>query len=1212
VQPPRLKAAPCDWQDISGFSQLNEYFAQLGGVGLGKMMALVNVYFQQMIKICSSCGGDVIKFAGDALIVLWTSEPLSKLAHRACECAMDLQDALHDVEMTPEIRLCLKVGVGSGSATMFYVGGHENRCEYFAAGPALKECFSAADAAEKGDVIVSSSVLNLVRGACSHDPTPSGHHRIQQMCQTFRKKAIPRSAPLLAPNACAVLRSYAPSVLVHAAALEARLRQPVRNWTVGVVQASVIFIHFGIEGVMDLLQLDCARIHQAVVTVQQRVHAMQGCIHRFTVDDKGCVMKVVFGADLPHEDQPYRALLTALHLRQALSLQGIQPAFGVASGTSLVGPVGGVVRQEFTVHGDRVVLAARLMQLAAKLGGMVLCDEATHDATRDEIRFVRLRPVCIKGKSELYRPYRPVASSEILEKPKLRDFLEEEYYPTPEAQLVLASCNDWPRAPVADDSGCTLLVIDGAYGAGKTQLLMQARAALERHATQREEQPAAGGGMSVVHVRCRAHEQAQHGALARRLFAQLCGYDVFPSLEHIVPMLHDSVGHESLDTEEQLLHVEMRLLTSARRAADSAEGGRQLAILIDDVHFADRHSCKLLQKLATASEGCVGAMLLMVTCRDERASLLSAMRSDEERVSAGRRLVHALTSRASCQAVTLQPLPAEACGQFACGVLGVETVPQTLIELLARRSGGKPLLCEALVRTCEARGLLVISSSQSSCCLSDRATPERLEAVATATIVAMSHSIHAVRLATVPILQQVVLKVLAVLPQPCTLAQLHSAIPFQIEVADLAAQLAELRSCQILQLAPTASRRRSVLDQGRRSDTSATTFVHRRASCLTERPPAAPAPAPDAYEFADVGMREVCEALMVESQRRQVHLQLATRLQAAAALGEQPVFGSSQRASRVLPSAPESLELAEMSNEELNDLVVSPTMLRRGGTQTSPPEHDDGKGSEHVEAPFRLPPSITQVSSPKSASREPKLKRESSNSVGDSSSCRYSGRFLLGGTLTVGGDSPLRDSLTASLRFSNPTPLRWARVSARRDDATRSPGGGSWRASPARSSPRNSPITPKPKAAGWSAGDRVSRGAVLKPSKGPRKLSKVSEVVGRWRFISSKRVCDLSNEQAPAGSQLNGPNEDVSRREALPHATLTVSTGPTGDGDAPSEQPSAFMTPHLAPALPPTPAVPHHLQHLDLTPASPPAASPPGAHGRPRAARKLDFSTAES
>ena len=119
--------------DISGFSQLNEYFAQLGGVGLGKMMALVNVYFQKMIKICSSCGGDVIKFAGDALIVLWVNEPLDKLAHRACSCALELQESLHNAEMTPEISLSLKVGVGLGSATMFYVGGHAERFEYFAA-----------------------------------------------------------------------------------------------------------------------------------------------------------------------------------------------------------------------------------------------------------------------------------------------------------------------------------------------------------------------------------------------------------------------------------------------------------------------------------------------------------------------------------------------------------------------------------------------------------------------------------------------------------------------------------------------------------------------------------------------------------------------------------------------------------------------------------------------------------------------------------------------------------------------------------------------------------------------------------------------------------------------------------------------------------------------------------------------------------------------
>ena len=254
------------YQDISGFSQLNEYFAQLGGVGLGQMMALVNVYFQKMIKICSSCGGDVIKFAGDALIVLWVNEPLAQLAHRACECALELQESLHNAEMTPEISLSLKVGLDLGSATMFYVGGHAERFEYFAAGPALKECFSAADEARKGDVILTSSVFEHVRDACSAERMPTGHYNVLEMRQTFRKKALSRGMPALTPQALAVLRSYAPPVLLHAAELETQLKQTVRSWTVSVVQASIIFIHFGIEGVMDLLALDCAKVPQSPPT----------------------------------------------------------------------------------------------------------------------------------------------------------------------------------------------------------------------------------------------------------------------------------------------------------------------------------------------------------------------------------------------------------------------------------------------------------------------------------------------------------------------------------------------------------------------------------------------------------------------------------------------------------------------------------------------------------------------------------------------------------------------------------------------------------------------------------------------------------------------------------------------------------------------------------------------------------------------------------
>ena len=80
------------------------------------------------------------------------------------------------------------------------------------------------------------------------------------------------------------------------------------------------------------------------VLLSAHVHDMR-CTHRFTVDDKGCVMKVVFGANIPHEDQPYRAVLAALHMRDALSSHRIQAAL-VASGECLIGPVGAAWRRK--------------------------------------------------------------------------------------------------------------------------------------------------------------------------------------------------------------------------------------------------------------------------------------------------------------------------------------------------------------------------------------------------------------------------------------------------------------------------------------------------------------------------------------------------------------------------------------------------------------------------------------------------------------------------------------------------------------------------------------------------------------------------------------------------------------------------------------------------------------------------------------------------
>lgn len=121
----------------------------------------------------------------------------------------------------------------------------------------------------------------------------------------------------------------------------------------------------------------------------------------------------------------------------------------------------------------------------------------------------------------LSRCRRPVSSSELLRKPSvsIKDTLG--YCLGQEEKGGLQLCSQW----LAAETPCfTVVIVNGEHGFGKTELLMQARSILQHDCT-------------ILHVKCRAHERGRRGALLQRLLAQLCGYDVWPSMQHIMPML---------------------------------------------------------------------------------------------------------------------------------------------------------------------------------------------------------------------------------------------------------------------------------------------------------------------------------------------------------------------------------------------------------------------------------------------------------------------------------------------------------------------------------------------------------------------------------------------------------------------------------------------------------------------------------------------------
>lgn len=91
---------------------------------------------------------------------------------------------------------------------------------------------------------------------------------------------------------------------------------------------------------------------------QCRAHG--GSVRQFIVDDKGCVLILVFGLDASLEAAS-QAVRTTVELLRSLEQQGVRACAGVASGRCYCGVIGNDVRCEYTVAGDVVNLAARLM-----------------------------------------------------------------------------------------------------------------------------------------------------------------------------------------------------------------------------------------------------------------------------------------------------------------------------------------------------------------------------------------------------------------------------------------------------------------------------------------------------------------------------------------------------------------------------------------------------------------------------------------------------------------------------------------------------------------------------------------------------------------------------------------------------------------------------------------------------------------------------------
>ncbi|MFN8454459.1 MAG: adenylate/guanylate cyclase domain-containing protein [Anaerolineae bacterium] len=131
--------------DISGFTPLSELLGRAGPTGAEELTHLINQYFTRMIQIAQAYHGQVVKFSGDALTVLFPAADISLAVavRRAAECALTMQAHMSHFAALKTSRglasLSMKAGIGAGEVLECTIGGVRNHWEYVVGGDPLAQ-----------------------------------------------------------------------------------------------------------------------------------------------------------------------------------------------------------------------------------------------------------------------------------------------------------------------------------------------------------------------------------------------------------------------------------------------------------------------------------------------------------------------------------------------------------------------------------------------------------------------------------------------------------------------------------------------------------------------------------------------------------------------------------------------------------------------------------------------------------------------------------------------------------------------------------------------------------------------------------------------------------------------------------------------------------------------------------------------------------------